>query len=110
MKKDNLAYIEDVLEACERILSYTDGVEFARLEEDQMLVDAIVRNIEVIGEAANRLGDDFKTSHPNFPIRSAVTMRNKLIHDYNMIDYVVVWDTVRNDIPELQKTCQQLLK
>ena len=74
-----------------------------------MLVDAIVRNIEVIGEAANRLNDDFKAFYPDFPVRSAVTMRNKLIHEYNMIDYQVVWDTVSIDIPNLKNMCESIL-
>ncbi|MBI4067084.1 DUF86 domain-containing protein [Candidatus Gottesmanbacteria bacterium] len=110
MKKDNLVYVEDVLNSCNAILDYVSGVEFEELVGDQMLVDAVIRNIEVIGEAANRLDDDFKAKHPDFPVRSAVTMRNKLIHDYNTINYQVVWDTVKSDIPKLRDMCIDLLK
>lgn len=110
MKKDNLVYVEDILNSCNLIAEYTDGVEFDEMIENQMLIDAVIRNIEVIGEAANKLDEEFKTRNPTFPIRSAVTMRNKLIHDYNEIDYQVVWDTVRVDIPELKQLCEELLK
>jgi len=109
MKKDNFVYIEDILRSCNLIADYVEGVAFEELAENQMLVDAIIRNIEVIGEAANKLDSTFRNDHPDFPVRSAVTMRNKLIHDYNMIDHKVVWDTVKEDIPELQMLCQQLL-
>ena len=74
-----------------------------------MLIDAIIRNIEIIGEAAKRLDDDFKIATPAFPIRDTVTMRNKLIHDYNMVDYQVVWNTTKIDIPELKALCQKIL-
>ena len=110
MKRDNLVYIEDILNSCNLILDYINGVAFEQLVDNQMLVDAIIRNIEVIGEAANKLDGEFKTSHPDFPVRGAVTMRNKLIHDYNMIDHQVVWDTVKNDIPDLRELCVELLK
>ena len=110
MKKDNLVYIEDMLNSCNQILSYVFDVTYEDLAENQMLLDAVIRNVEVIGEAANKLDEEFRSLHPNFPVRSAVTMRNKLIHDYNMIDPKVVWDTVKNDIPELKCLCGQLLK
>lgn len=60
-------------------------------------------------KAAGRLDVDFKELHPEFPIRGAVTMRNKLIHDYNLIDPQVVWDTLKGDIPELRDLCKKLL-
>ncbi len=110
MKKDNLVYIEDILKSCNQIAVYITNVKYEELIENQMMVDAIIRNIEVIGEAANKLDDEFRTLHPDFPFRSAITMRNKLIHNYNEIDFKVVWDTVKLDIPELRKTCEDLLQ
>ncbi|EKE00124.1 MAG: protein of unknown function DUF86 [uncultured bacterium] len=110
MKKDNLVYIEDILDSCDKILSYIGDAGIEQLEDDRMLVDAIVRNIEVIGEASKRLDDDFRKTYPDFPVRGAITMRNKLIHEYNMVDYEVVLDTVKQDIPELRKLCMQILK
>lgn len=110
MKKDNLVYVEDILNSCDQILNYVCDVEYEGLSENQMLLDAVIRNVEVIGEAANKLDTEFRLLHPEFPVRSAVTMRNKLIHDYNTIDPKVVWDTIKNDIPELKDLCEQLLK
>lgn len=110
MKKDNLVYIEDILNSCTRVLGYVGDLPFEDLAEDQMVIDAVVRNIEVIGEAANKLDEDFKSKNPDFPVRGAVTMRNKLIHDYNMVDPKVVWDTIQTDIPELRSMCERLLQ
>lgn len=110
MKKDNLVYIEDILKACNQIALYINNVKYEELLENQMMVDAIIRNIEVIGEAANKLDKDFRVQNPAFPFRSVITMRNKLIHNYNEIDFKVVWDTARLDIPELRKMCERLLQ
>ncbi len=110
MKKDNLIYIEDILKSCNQITSYITNVTYESLVDNQMMVDAIIRNIEVIGEAASKLDEDFRTLHPDFPFRSAITMRNKLIHNYNEIDFKVVWDTVKLDIPELREMCEDLLQ
>lgn len=109
MKKDNLVYIEDILKSCNSISNYTKDVSYEELIENQMMVDAIIRNIEIIGEAASKLDESFKNLHPEFPVRSAVTMRNKLIHNYNEIDFRVVWDTIKSDLPELMSMCQVLL-
>jgi len=110
MKKDNLVYIEDILKSCNQITSYINNVTYEQLVENQMMVDAVIRNIEVIGEAASKLDENFRALHPDFPFRSAATMRNKLIHNYNEIDFKVVWDTVKLDIPELREKCQKLLQ
>ncbi len=110
MKKDNLIYIGDILKSCNQITSYINNVTYEALVENQMMVDAIIRNIEVIGEAASKLDEDFRILHPDFPFRSAITMRNKLIHNYNEIDFKVVWDTVKLDIPELREMCEGLLQ
>lgn len=110
MKKDNLAYIEDILKSCNQVSIYINNVTYEELVINQMMVDAIIRNIEIIGEAANKLDEDFRAQHPTFPFRSAITMRNKLIHNYNEIDFKVVWDTVKLDIPELREMCEDLLQ
>ena len=65
MKKDNLVYIEDMLNSCNQILSYVFDVTYEDLAENQMLLDAVIRNVEVIGEAANKLDEEFRSLHPN---------------------------------------------
>jgi uncharacterized protein with HEPN domain len=109
MKKDNLVYIEDILNSCDRILQYVENKTIDDLAEDQMMLDAIVRNIIVIGEAANKLDENFRLENPDFPVRDAITMRNKIVHDYDMVDVSIVWDTVKHNIPDLRELCESLL-
>jgi len=110
MQKDNTIYLEDILNHCEKIISFTDGISKEDFLENELIQDAVVRNIEVIGEAANKLTSDFKIDHPGYPVRDAITMRNKLIHDYTMINYSIVWDTIVRDIPKLRERTQEILK
>lgn len=109
MKKDNLQYLEDIATACEKILSYTNGMEIAEFSSESLVQDAVVRNLIVIGEAAAKFTKDFVESNDTFPVKEAVTMRNKIVHDYDFVDYQVVWETVVNDIPQLLKATRKLL-
>lgn len=109
MQKDNLVYVEDILNSCNKILSYTRDLSHGQFLADDLVKDAVVRNIEILGEAANRLDDDFSKRYPEFPVRDAVTMRNKLIHGYDFVDFEIVWETIRTDIPSLKIICEKLL-
>ena len=110
MEKDNRVYLEDIVDACEKILVYTNGVEKFEFEADNLLQDAVIRNITIIGEAANKLTKDFVVKYPEFPVREAITMRNKLVHDYSFIDSSIVWDTISKNIPQLLELTQTVLK
>jgi uncharacterized protein with HEPN domain len=95
--------IEDILESCEKILDYTAGLSFEEFVAEPKTVDAVVRNFEIIGEAANRLPEEYKDSHPEtdwFRIRG---FRNRIVHDYFGIDYSIVWQIKDDFLPELIK-------
>lgn len=70
-----------------------------QLSEDRTIQLAISRLIEIIGEAANRVPDDFRQQHPNLPWRQAIGMRHLLAHGYDVIEYAVIWDTVNKSLP-----------
>lgn len=108
MKKDNFVYLQDIIYACEKIKTYIEGFSENDLGEDTLTQDAIIRNIIVIGEATNKLTEDFKTSYPEFPVKGAITMRNKLVHDYSFVDREILWDTVTKDIPDLLLITQKI--
>jgi uncharacterized protein with HEPN domain len=102
MKKDPLVYIDDIRDSIEAIKIYTGGLtkeEFFNSTEKQ---DAVYRRLAVIGEAANRLPDEFRNQYPQVPWHKIVGMRNVLIHEYDSIDLERVWETIQKDIAKLE--------
>ncbi len=89
--------------AIERILRYTSGKSYEDLVSDDMMYYAVVKNIEIIGEAANMLTPSFQQAHPETPWKMVKGMRNYIVHEYFQIDDIVVWDVVKNNIPELRE-------
>ena len=103
MKKDPLVYIDDIRDSIEAIKHYTAGLtkeDFFSSTEKQ---DAVYRRLEVIGEAANRLPDEFRKQYSLIPWYKIVSMRNVLIHEYDSIDLDRVWETIQKDITKLEE-------
>lgn len=100
-ERDWRLYISDMIEFCERIVSYTDGLDLESFEEDRRTYDATMRNIELIGEAANRLPHRIREAYPDIPWRGVVDMRNRVLHDYMGIRNEAIRDVVRNHVPAL---------
>lgn len=84
--------ITDIKESCNKILDYTFGLTFEEFINDSRTVDAVIRNFEIIGEAANRLPDDFKENFENIDWHRIRGFRNGIVHDYAGIDYSIVWE------------------
>lgn len=103
MEKNDLFYLQDIEEATSKIEGYLKNVNFSMFEQEEMRQDAVIRQLEIIGEAANKLSLNFSKNHPDFPVKEAIRMRNFLIHGYDDVDIVVVWKTVTEDIPLLKK-------
>ena len=101
--------LEDILEASQKILSYTSGMTFDDFRKDDKTIDAVVRNFEIIGEASNRIPDDFKTEHPEIEWRRIIGFRNRIIHEYFGIDYENLWRIKNENIPILSEFMKQIL-
>ena len=101
--------LEDILEASNKIISYTNELNFDDFLKDEKTVDAVVRNFEIIGEAANRVPADFKSDHPEIEWRRIIGFRNRIIHEYFGINYQMVWKIKEENIPELADFIQQAL-
>lgn len=99
-KRDDLLLIDDILTAFRAILQYTRGMNYDDFLNNQMCIDAVVRNFEIIGEAANYVSDEFKITHPQIEWRKLIDFRNRLIHHYFGISYEIVWEVVENEIGE----------
>lgn len=94
-------FIEDMIGFCERVLSYTDGLDRKAFVANTLVYDASLRNIELIGEAATRVPDSIRVQYPEIPWRSIVGIRNRIIHAYLGVDDDIIWSVIREDIPLL---------
>lgn len=108
-----LDYLEHILQAIERIQDYTENVDEATFLHEKMTQDAVIRNLEVIGEASRnieRYFPEFAVSHPELPLASAYEMRNALAHGYFTIDLSIVWNTIENDLPNMHGQAQAFVQ
>jgi uncharacterized protein with HEPN domain len=95
--------VEHILAAIDRIQRYTSGKTYDDLVADDMMYYAVVKNIEIIGEAANMLTPEFQAEHTETPWKMVKGMRNYIVHEYFQIDDIVVWDVVVNNLSELRE-------
>jgi uncharacterized protein with HEPN domain len=96
-------FLYDIIECCEKVENYAAGVSEADFKNNKMLQDAVVRNIEVIGEASKNLSDELRGANSQVAWRDITRMRDKIAHHYFRIDLDVVWETIKSDIPELKQ-------
>ena len=110
MPKDSRVYLEDILASLGKIEQYTKGLTQTLFEKDQMVVDAVTKNLEVIGEAVKRLPADLKKANPEIEWRKVAGLRDILIHEYAGVDLRIVWDVVTNKLPTVKLVVRQMLK
>jgi uncharacterized protein with HEPN domain len=101
--------LQHILAAIDRVQRYTDGKTYEELVGNDMMYYAVVKNIEIMGEAANMLSTAFTDVHPEPPWKQVKGMRNYIVHEYFQIDDVVVWDVVTNNLPELREQIEKYL-
>ena len=108
--KDDRTYLLHILEAIEKIERYVTAVGFDDFSDNDMMIDAVVRELEIIGEAARNVSDSFQEKHSQIPWHKVKAMRNVLIHEYFGVNLKVVWDTCKNDVPTLKSFVEEMLK
>lgn len=94
-------YINDLIEACEDILSFTKEMSYSDFAGDKKTVNAVIRSLEVIGEASKKLPVSFRNNCPDMPWKQMAGMRDKLIHEYFGIDKQMVWQVIEKHIPDI---------
>ena len=109
MSSRDEAWALDMLIAARRALEFTHGMESNGFMSDEKTKAAVVRQIEIMGEAAKRVSDDYRNDHPEVPWRAAAGMRDFLIHEYDRVDYPKVWETVQKDLPHLIGAIEPLI-
>jgi uncharacterized protein with HEPN domain len=96
-------YLRHILAEADYLIKHSTGVKTDAFMQDDTLRRAFVRSLEIIGEAAKKIPDDFRAQHPSVEWRAMAGMRDRLIHGYFGVDYQLVWDVVQNRIPELRQ-------
>ncbi len=101
--KEDIAYIEHILDCINKIQAYTENLDKETFVQNNLVIDATIRNFEIIGEAAKMISENLKLSYFEVPWKEMAGMRDKLIHDYLGVDVNVIWETVQDDIPLLKE-------
>lgn len=109
MSRDYRLYLDDIIEAIRRIKAFTDRMDFNAFKEDIKTQDAVVRNLEIIGEASGRLPEAVRHAAPEIEWRKVVGIRNILAHGYFGISLPIIWDVLQNKLDDLSDTCSRLL-
>lgn len=110
MKREIKDYLLDILEECDYLLKKAEGLEFGQLLKDEDLKRAVVRSLEVIGEAVKKIPEEFKERFKDVEWKDVAGMRDKLIHEYFGVDYEIVWKTLKEDVPLLKEVVGKILR
>lgn len=110
MKKDPRVFIGHILESIQLIENYAYDLTLQEFQKNRALQDAIIRRLEIIGEAVKNLGGPFKTKYPEIPWKSMAGMRDILIHEYFDIDLSLTWSVVKRELPSIKKRLEQILE
>ena len=109
MKKDDSVYLHHIMDALVQIEHYMDNVSHEEFFSSRLLQDGVIRQLEVMGEAARNLSEDLRNEHPEIPWRQMVGLRNRMIHAYFNVDLQIIWEIVQGDIPDLLQKMKQIL-
>ena len=112
MKKGeaDIARLEHIVAAIDFIVRHTKDVESNTFYQNDLLKYAILKQIEIAGEATNNLSDDLMISHPEIPWKSLIGIRHRLVHGYFLIDWTTVWETATEELPNLREPIEEILQ
>ena len=109
MSRDIRLYLDDILDAVEKIDKYTEGMTSEEAENDGKTFDAVIRNFEIIGEAAKNIPPDVRLKYPDVPWKEMAGMRDKLAHEYFGVRFDVVWRTIKDRLPDIKQQVKAIL-
>lgn len=110
MQKSDIEYLKHIKKECDFILLAIQNLDFNSFYESEVLKRATTRSFEIIGEATKNISQDFRDLYPEIPWSFMARTRDKIIHHYFGVDYIIVWETIQNKIPELQIKVENIIK
>jgi uncharacterized protein with HEPN domain len=110
MKRDYRLFVKDILDAIDKIEEFIGNMEYGEFIQDDKTSTAVVKKIEIIGEAIKNIPKDVRVKYNAIPWKDIVGMRNKITHNYFKIDYEIVWNVVKEKLPALKIQVEQVLK
>ncbi|MEW6534565.1 MAG: DUF86 domain-containing protein [Candidatus Auribacterota bacterium] len=108
-ERNTSIYLHDIITCCNKIQRYVGDISYKSFTTNELLIDAVLRNLELIGEAVKQISPELRAEHNNIEWRKIAGLRDILIHEYFGIDHEIVWDVIRNKIPQLKEDIKQLL-
>ncbi len=102
-------FIEDILEAIEKIERYLEGLAYEAFVKNEMVVDAVIRNLEIIGEASRNIPEEVRDIYPDIPWKRMIGLRNIVVHEYFGVDLSIIWDIINRNLPETKPEITAML-
>ncbi|MDQ1262885.1 MAG: hypothetical protein QG575_2066 [Euryarchaeota archaeon] len=109
MKKDDSVYLHHIIDAFLQIEGYTDGVSYEEFLSNRLLQDGVIRQLEVMGEAARNLSEGLLNEYPKIPWRQMISLRNRMIHAYFNVNLQIIWEIVQDDVPKIKENITNIL-
>lgn len=103
MKRDYGDFLYDIIDSIEQTVLFTDGMSFEEFAKDKKTINAVIRSLEVLGEAVKNLPDEIRDQSPDIPWKRMAGMRDKLIHDYFGVDLAIIWAVIHEELPPLRE-------
>lgn len=107
-KRSRELLVEDIWESIEKIERYIEGITQDNFQSDEKTIDAVVRNLEIIGEAAGRLPEDFTNRHSEIEWVKIIGLRNRIVHEYFGVDLQIIWHILKNDLPAFKASLKNI--
>lgn len=109
-KRSYRMFVEDILEAMDKIERYIKGLSYETFAENEMIVDAVIRNLEIIGEASRNIPEAVREKYPDIPWKRMIGLRNIAIHEYFGVDLGIIWEIIIRNLPETKPMVTEMLK
>lgn len=109
MKRDYRLFLQDILAACHHIQKFVSGMDFEQFESDEKTSSAVIRKLEIIGEAVKNIPDFIREKYPQLDWKDMAGMRDRLTHGYFGVDYLLVWETIEYDVPRVISIISQII-